>query len=390
MKIIFISNYYTHHQSELSTAIADRSDVEFYFIETEPMEEERRNMGWELESKPAYVIDSVFYEKNMELCQKWIDEADIVIHGSAPTALLENRMKNDRITFLYSERIYKKKPPAYKIPIHFFRFRKRYRRRRNLYMLCSSAYTAADFAKTYMFLQHTYKWGYFPKLYSYSEPCGVIDQKKKNSILWVARMITWKHPEAAIAVAKRLKQEGYQFCLYMIGNGELAESLQVKVNEEGLESCVYMLGSMKPAEVRDYMEKSEIFLFTSDRKEGWGAVLNEAMNSACAAVASHAIGAAPFLIQDGQNGFIYQDGNIEELYQKTKWLLDHPAERKQFGEKAYQTISKEWNAKKAADKFIQFCYRVLSGKESPDLYAEGVCSRAEILKDNWYQNEKNH
>ena len=34
------------------------------------------------------------------------------------------------------------------------------------------------------------------------------------------------------------------------------------------------------------MEKADIFLFTSDRREGWGAVANEAMNSACALVVS--------------------------------------------------------------------------------------------------------
>ena len=49
------------------------------------------------------------------------------------------------------------------------------------------------------------------------------------------------------------------------------------------------------------MEKSEIFLFTSDKGEGWGAVLNESMNSACAVVASHAIGSVPFLLKDGEN-----------------------------------------------------------------------------------------
>ena len=33
------------------------------------------------------------------------------------------------------------------------------------------------------------------------------------------------------------------------------------------------------------MEQADIYLFTSDRNEGWGAVANEAMNSACAMVA---------------------------------------------------------------------------------------------------------
>ena len=37
-------------------------------------------------------------------------------------------------------------------------------------------------------------------------------------------------------------------------------------------------------------------------QEGWGAVVNEAMNSGCAVVADHMIGAAPWLIRQGENG----------------------------------------------------------------------------------------
>ena len=43
-------------------------------------------------------------------------------------------------------------------------------------------------------------------------------------------------------------------------------------------------------------------------QDGWGAVANEAMNSACALVAGHMIGAVPYLIRQGENGLIYEDG----------------------------------------------------------------------------------
>ena len=83
---------------------------------------------------------------------------------------------------------------------------------------------------------------------------------------------------------------------------------------------------MKPEQVREYMEKSEIHIFTSDRNEGWGAVLNESMNSACVPVANKAIGSVPYLINDGNNGFMYKDEN--ELYEKVKYLLNNDKDRK--------------------------------------------------------------
>ena len=88
-----------------------------------------------------------------------------------------------------------------------------------------------------------------------------------------------------------------------------------------LQNCVSLCGSLSPEKVREYMVKSQIFLFTSDYNEGWGAVLNEAMNSACAVIASHAIGSVPFLINNKKNGLIYQNGQMEDLYRKVKVLL---------------------------------------------------------------------
>ena len=52
MKLVTVSNYINHHQIPLSDALdqalKQREDGSSYtFIQTEPMEEERRKMGWE-------------------------------------------------------------------------------------------------------------------------------------------------------------------------------------------------------------------------------------------------------------------------------------------------------------------------------------------------------
>lgn len=385
MKIVFLSNYFTHHQSALSKSFFDFDNIDYTFIETEPMEEERKNMGWPIFGKEDFVINYDHFSKNPEKCQEMIDSADAVIIGSAPYELVRKRIKQKKLTFFYSERIYKRGYQSYKFIVRYIRFLYRYGFK-NVYLLCSSAYTAADYNKTFTFRNKTYKWGYFPEAIQYENVNSLIDSKKSNSILWVARMIDWKHPEIAVEIAKRLKADGYDFVLNMIGNGVLEEDIKELISNEGLSDCVRMLGSMKPEEVREHMETSEIFLFTSDRNEGWGAVLNESMNSACAVVAGHAIGSVPFMIKDTENGLIYKDGDVEDLYRKTKWILDHSDERKNISLNAYHTIVNEWNAENAAKRFIALAERIISGERSPNVYNEGVCSKAEILKDNWYGN----
>ncbi len=383
MLIIFLSNYYNHHQSAISEEFYKQTDGHFYFIQTEPMEKERENMGWGQKTLPQFVIKSYKDKETYKQCVDLINNADVVIAGSAPEKMIRKRIRSGKLVFRYSERIYKNKKKLLQLPLRYIKYHFDNYPYKNVYMLCASAYAARDYAITGMFKGKTFKWGYFPAVKKYENTDKLISDKTPASILWTARFIDWKHPELPIRIAKRLQQAGYKFQLSLIGNGELENKIREMIRTMGVEDCVQMLGAMKPEEVRRHMEQSEIFLFTSDFNEGWGAVLNESMNSACAVAASHAIGSVPFLINDGENGFIYKNGDEDDLFNKVKFLLDNPEKRKEMSFKAYKTMAETWNAENAVVKFLEIAKDeklsnlfVNSNKNEP-------CNIAEILKNNW-------
>lgn len=382
--IVFVSNYYNHHQAPFSEAMNCLTNHEYCFIECMPMEEERKNMGWEMKETPVFV--KKFYEGKETACecQKLINEAEVVVIGSAPLTLVKKRLRRGKLTFRYSERIFKSGCKKYELPFRIVKYFWQWGRFKEFYLLCASAYAAADYSKVHSFRDKAYKWGYFPKTETYSNLERVVNSKKNTSILWVGRLVQWKHPDASIEVAKKLKNDGYSFHLNVIGNGVLEEEIKKKVWDEGLNDYVTVLGALPPEQVRSYMEEAGIFLFTSDFNEGWGAVLNESMNSGCAVVASHAIGSVPFLIQDGFNGLIYENGNQEDLYKKIKFLLDNPEKQKHLGREAYKTVLEKWNAKIAAERLIELA-KVLLDNESNGhyLYSDGPCSKAEIIENGW-------
>lgn len=362
MKVVFVSNYYNHHQSAISEEFFNQTNGQYRFIQTEPMEEERRNMGWGNNGLPSFVMESYKDKETYKQCVELINNADVVIAGSAPEKMIRKRIRSGKLVFRYSERIYKNKKKLLQLPLRYIKYHFDNYPYKNVYMLCASAYAARDYVITGMFKGKTFKWGYFPAVKKYDDIEKLIDDKTPNSILWTARFIDWKHPEVPIRVAKRLKQAGYKFKLSLIGNGELENEIRDMIKTEKLEDCVQMLGSMKPEEVRRYMEKSEIFLFTSDFNEGWGAVLNESMNSACAVVASHAIGSVPFLINDGENGFTYKNGDEDDLFNKVKFLLDNPEKRKEMSLNAYKTMAETWNAENAVKNFMELNKSVMINK----------------------------
>lgn len=360
MKVVFISNFFNHHQAFLAKELDVLTNHNFTFIETMPINEERKKMGWGKETLPDYVFQAFKSKEAQEQAKKMIYGADAVIWGDCPFSYIKTRLQAKKLTFDYSERIFKTGSRVGTLLRGLKYYFRLFKYQKNHYLLCASAYAASDYNKLRLFRGRCYRWGYFPELKEYTDIHELLEGKEENSILWVSRMITWKHPEIPIEVARRLKQEGYNFIMHMIGTGELEEETKDKIRREKLEDCIKLTSTMSPQEVRKTMEKSKIFLFTSDQNEGWGAVLNESMNSACAVVANEAIGSVPYLINK-ENGCFYQNGNVEELYEKTKYLIDHSEDATHYGRNAYFTIKEEWNAKTAAERLIQTINLIVDG-----------------------------
>lgn len=388
MNIVFVSCYLNNHQLPFCKAMLKLTGGNFTFISTEPVSQMRLDLGYEdMDHKYPFVLTTYDSEENKARAHKLANESDIVILGSGPDEYIEERLKNNKLTFKYTERPYKEKTTVRNFPhrlagawLHHGRFQKY-----PLYMLCASAYTSGDYAKLGNYKGKCYKWGYFPEVVE-QDMAQLLKVKAENPvpvILWAGRLIDWKHPEIPVIIAEKLKKEGYKFELNIIGNGDMEGELKDIIKNKNLDDCVKMLGSMPQAEVRKYMEKANIFLFTSDFNEGWGAVLNEAMNSGCAICASHAIGSVPFLLDDGNNGYIYKNGDIDDLFAKVKILLGDRAFRENMGMQAYSTLTGLWNADAAAERFIELAKAIQAGGDSP--YESGPCSKAQILNNNWYK-----
>ena len=377
MKLVFVSNYFNHHQKPVCDGFYARLGEDFKFIATTTVPEERQSLGYENLTAP-YVVPA-HEPAHLPWARALVDEADVVITGSVREPKLKpalrKRIRAGKLLFRYSERPLKDGFSWAGYLPRLVKWHLKDPMTRPIYMLCASAYTAPDYARFGLFRGRCYKWGYFPAAKRYADIDALMDAKEPASILWAGRMIDWKHPDDALETARRLRQAGYDFTMTMIGMGDMEQQLRDRVAEYGLSDRVRLPGSMKPEEVRAHMERAGIFLFTSDKNEGWGAVLNESMNSGCTVVGCEAIGAVPYLIQSGQNGLTYAPGDSDGLYGQVKFLLDHPGEQRRMGIAAYHTIAEIWNAETAAERFIELSRRLLAGEKKPDVYTDGPGSR---------------
>ena len=385
MKITFYSNYLNHLQTPFCDEMYKRIGTDFTFISTEKLPTDRLSSGYQDCSNYPYNINSFENNNSFKKAQQLGLESDIVIIGSAPEIFVKERIRQNKYTFRYYERLLKKGFWQLFDPRVLFSllgYHTQYRRK-NVYMLCASAYTANDLLWVFAYPQKKYKWGYFTDVIELDIK-QIIAQKpvERMEIIWTARFIEWKHPELAVKLAYELKMKGYNFHLNMIGVGEMYNNIQKLIENLQVSEFVSLLRSMPNSEVRSYMKKSNIFIFTSDRNEGWGAVLNEAMSCGCAVVVSNTIGSVPYLIDHGENGLVFKSGSLSSLFQQTISLFKDKALRDKLSINAYYTLLKEWNPNKATSNFLLLAESILAGGET--IFEKGPCSKAGWTNKNFW------
>lgn len=386
-KFIFVSNYINHHQIPICNELYRLLGGSFAFCQTEEIEEERLSMGWANE-RPEYVV---CYYEDPEKYQSWIDTCDVVFFGGTDEeSYIQQRLTKKKPVIRYSERLYKTGQWKAVSPRGL---RKKYLdhtryRKQDVYMLCAGAYVPSDFSIVRAYPGKMLRWGYFPEIREHDVE-QLFANKKPGSILWAARFIDWKHPEIPIELAACLKEKGYEFHLDMIGTGVMLEEMKALASSLQVEDKITFHGPKTPTEVRETMENADIYLITSDRQEGWGAVLNEAMSSGCAVLSNHMIGAAPYMISYGENGLLYKDGNKKMLFSQVEKLLRDRELTKALGKAGYETVTDLWNPHVAAKRLVGLAIRLgfLKPEDAlevtmwQDIPEEGPCSVTPVISE---------
>ena len=379
MTVTFVSNYINHHQIPFSNACYALWGEDYHFVQTQPMEKERLSMGWSSAGEELPYVHCLYEEE--ERCKELILDSDVLLAGwSGREDLVQERMRAGKLTIRISERIYREgqwKAVSPKGLVHKYREHIRFRKS-PAYLLCAGAYVPSDFHLIHAYPDKMFKWGYFTELRTYTEE-ELLSKKAADGsvdIVFAGRFIPLKHPEYMIELAKDLKalQEksesgnssfAGEIRIHMVGSGELEEELKAKAREYGVEDMLTFYGFQTPEQVRDIMEKCHIHIFTSNHLEGWGAVVNEAMNSGCAEVANVQAGAIPYLIRQGENGIAYPDNSYEEMKKAVIYLLKNPVDRERMGIAAYQTIAGSWNASYAANELSRMITELKTGTFTP-------------------------
>ncbi|MCB0742955.1 MAG: glycosyltransferase [Ignavibacteriae bacterium] len=161
------------------------------------------------------------------------------------------------------------------------------------------------------------------------------DINKKNQILAVGRLGDYlKGFDRLIEAFAKINTD---WELAFAGGDEDGEYLKEQAKKLNVLDKIKFLGKVK--DIDKVYSESKIFVIPS-RSEGFPNALCEAMAFGLACVSFNFIAGPADLIEDGINGIIVEDGNINMLASKIQFLIDNEEERNKLGNEALQIKNK--------------------------------------------------
>lgn len=392
MKVVLYSLILNNHQANIADELWRLTNHQFCFVELATLQAEHRKGDTRNYDNCPYLLraweSSQAYAHAMNLAR----EAECCIFsGILALPFQKERLKLGRLSFDMSERWLKRgllnlfSPSIFKMFLAYYcnRWYKK-----PLYKLCCSAFAAEDQYRLGTFKDRCYKWGYFTKVddIKIRDYTSNMESERVTSLMWCSRFLKLKHPELPIMMAARLKGLGYRFILDMYGCGEYEDRAKELVAALHLDDIVRFNGAKPNVKILEDMRSHDIFLFTSDKNEGWGAVSNESMSNGCVLVVSDEIGSAPYLIKPGVTGLSFRAPKysssfdcpdkiaLDSLCAQVRYLLDNPSKIQDISSQGMKIIQEYWSPVVAAQRLLKLIDCIEGGVEPGFDY--GPCSKA--------------
>jgi glycosyltransferase involved in cell wall biosynthesis len=126
--------------------------------------------------------------------------------------------------------------------------------------------------------------------------------------------------------------------LYIIGTGPL-ENKAKEISKSN--KNIIFLGNMENKKVKEFLAESSFLVFPSTWYETFGLTIAEAMSVGVPVIATN-LGPRNEMIQNGINGFLYENGNSTEFIDKVNILTENKELRNKMGTAAKEEYNRKY------------------------------------------------
>lgn len=176
-----------------------------------------------------------------------------------------------------------------------------------------------------------------------------VPMSETSQLVCVGRLCEQKGQLLLVQAADRLRREGWQFKLVLVGDGPMRGEIEAAIQRLDLGGVVELVGWKSNAEVRDLMVASRAMVLPSFA-EGLPVVLMEALALGRPVVSTYVAG-IPELVEPDRCGWLVPAGAAAALIGSLRDLLDAPLTRLEaMGQRGRALVAERHNAQREAAK----------------------------------------
>jgi len=165
--------------------------------------------------------------------------------------------------------------------------------------------------------------------------------KIKNSCVFIGRLKEEKGVQFLPEVWQKMGQEAP--VLHVLGDGPLKAIVHKKIQSFKLNQKMILHGRCSYNQVNEILGRASLLVFPSIWYEGFPLVIGEAY-AAGVPVAASRIGTPAFIVRDGVTGIHFRPGDIDDMANKLKYLMNNPDLLKAMAVNARQEYENKYTA----------------------------------------------
>jgi glycosyltransferase involved in cell wall biosynthesis len=171
---------------------------------------------------------------------------------------------------------------------------------------------------------------------------------------WVGRMTAVKRTDDVLEAFRLLRERGVDACLCLVGDGPDRERLERRASELGVIRDTLFLGYQE--DVAPYYAAFDALALPS-ANEGTPVSVIEALAAETPVVATR-VGGVPDVVREGEEGFLVDAGDTDELADRLMRLSRDPGLRRRLGESGRGRVLKRYAVERLLDD-VDRLYREL-------------------------------
>jgi len=174
------------------------------------------------------------------------------------------------------------------------------------------------------------------------------ESKKRNQIIALGRLVKEKRYDRLLEIMLRLNNKSWK--LIIVGDGYLRQQIEQLISTYDLKDRVILTGQQKDVDL--FLSESKIYALTSDI-EGYPNALCEAMSHGLACISFDCVAGPSDIIENGVNGILVEDGNIELYARELDSLINNEKKRELMSEEA-KKIKHRLNRNEIFKQYVSF------------------------------------